>query len=71
MKKKLVLTVFLLMLLFGCVKVQKEESNDKLDDLQKTACEKADEAGTCQTKLIDLGMVMPDECCEAIGKCCE
>lgn len=69
MEKELIVLVLFLVLLSGCAKVQKEETQ-KLDDLQTTACEEADKAGTCQTRLIDVGIVMPDECCEAIGKCC-
>jgi len=70
MKKELIALILLLIFLFGCTKVQKEESEKKLDDLQTTACEEADKAGTCQTRLIEVGIVMPDECCEALGKCC-
>jgi hypothetical protein len=41
-----------------------------LSDLQAEACKIADEAGTCETRLADLGLVLKEECCEVLGKCC-
>jgi len=70
MKKELAILILLLIFLFGCTKVQKEPEK-KLDELQTAACEEADKAGTCQTRLVEVGIVMPDECCEILGKCCE
>ena len=76
--KKQVLALFLIASLFliSCTQIQKpagipEAEPKNLDDLQTTVCEEADKAGTCQTRLIDIGIVMPDECCEALGKCCQ
>jgi len=43
---------------------------NNLSDLQTTACNSADAGGTCSTKLVDLGIVTPDQCCKALGKCC-
>ena len=51
-------------------KVPEEKPETKLDDLQVVVCEEADKAGTCQTRLIEVGIVMPEECCEVLGKCC-
>ena len=66
--KKLIFAFFLIFLfLISCAKVDEEK---KLDELQITACEEADKAGTCQTRLIEVGIVMPSECCEVLGKCC-
>lgn len=41
-----------------------------LSELQITACEAADEGGTCFTKLPDLNLVSTEECCKYLGKCC-
>ena len=41
-----------------------------LSDLQKSACNSADAGHTCQTKLADLGIVSPDDCCKYLDKCC-
>ncbi len=41
-----------------------------LSDFQIAACSAADEAGTCDTRLAELGIVLKEECCGALGKCC-
>lgn len=71
MKKELIILVLLTVLLFGCTKVPDKNPENAIDDLKMTACEEADKAGTCQTRLIEVGIVMPDECCKTLGKCCE
>jgi len=77
--EKPVLVLFLIISLFlvSCTTVPEEikdqdsgTSEKKLDDLQTTLCEEADKAGTCQTRMVDIGIVMPDECCEVLRKCC-
>ena len=70
--KKLILILFLIILIFlvSCAKVPEEKPQKKLDDLQITACEEADKAGTCYSRLIEIGIVMPNECCEILRKCC-
>lgn len=42
-----------------------------LSDIQIAACETADEAGTCGTRLAELGIVLKEECCEILNKCCK
>ena len=42
-----------------------------LSDIQIEACNMAHEAGTCDTRLEDLGIVIKEECCEVLGKCCQ
>ncbi len=71
--KKIMVIFFLIVIVFliGCAKVSDEKLERKLDELQITVCEEADRVGTCQTRLIEVGIVMPDECCESLGKCCE
>ncbi len=42
----------------------------KLTDFQIEACNAADKAGTCDTKLKQLGIVSKEDCCNALSKCC-
>ncbi|MBI2522807.1 hypothetical protein HYW19_00285 [Candidatus Woesearchaeota archaeon] len=42
-----------------------------LSDIQIAACETADEAGTCDTRLAEIGIVLKEECCEILNKCCQ
>ena len=69
--KKIVLFVLLLqlVLLFGCQANQPAESIT-LSDLQIQACNSADEAGTCNSRLPEVGIILAEDCCEALGKCC-
>ena len=39
------------------------------NEIRKTACATADQAGTCTTRLNDLG-ITPEQCCRELGKCC-
>jgi hypothetical protein len=42
-----------------------------LSDLQVTACNAADKAQTCQTRLPKLvGLVAKEDCCRYLKKCC-
>jgi hypothetical protein len=42
-----------------------------LSDLQVTACNAADKAQTCQTRLPKLvGLVTKEDCCRYLQKCC-
>ena len=56
-------------LLSGCTAIQ-VESEATLSELQITACNSADEGGTCDSRLEDLGIVTKAECCINLGKCC-
>ena len=60
-----VMVVVFSTLLVGCA-----QTEDELSELQVTACNSADEAGTCDTKLPELGIVTTGKCCEILGKCC-
>lgn len=42
----------------------------ELSAMAKTACEIADREGTCESRLIELGIVTKEDCCKAIGSCC-
>jgi hypothetical protein len=43
----------------------------QLSELQITACNAAHDAGNCNTRLADIGIVLAEDCCEALGKCCK
>ncbi|MEA3342624.1 MAG: hypothetical protein U9Q92_00520 [archaeon] len=42
-----------------------------LTDFQIEACNAADKAGTCDTKLRQLGIVSKEDCCNSLSKCCQ
>jgi hypothetical protein len=47
------------------------QENVPLSDLQVTACNAADKAQTCQTRLPKLvGLVTKEDCCRYLKKCC-
>ena len=64
--------LFLLLFIVGCVPLSPSDtpSSGTLSDLQITACNAADEAGTCDSRLPEVGIVLSEECCERLGKCC-
>jgi len=75
--------MLLLILLFivSCTPAEttlKDSNNDGMNEitgqhvteLQKTACNSADKAGTCDTKLPRLGFITKEECCAQFEKCC-
>jgi len=75
MIKKLlaVLLILSIIIIAGCSSVEKKPTMNKTNAIsliKSTACNKADEAGTCFTKLMDLGIVTPEECCQQMNKCC-
>jgi len=45
--------------------------NNPLSDLQKEACNSADQGGTCYTKLAELDIVSAEDCCKYMAKCCK
>lgn len=66
--KKIILALILILFLVGCKEIPEEKPS--LSELQVAACDAADEAETCDTRLIEVGIVMPNECCEVLDKCC-
>jgi len=62
----LIFLVIITMTIVGCTNKEKVG----LTELQITACESADEGGSCDTKLEELGIITKEECCEILGKCC-
>jgi hypothetical protein len=53
--------------LVGCTPLGEKS---ELSELQVTACNTADDGGTCDTKLPELELVTTGQCCEILGKCC-
>lgn len=43
---------------------------EAIQEFQVTACNAADKAGTCDSRLNELGIVSKEECCESLGRCC-
>ena len=73
MKTFVLILLVLIILLSGCKVSEYKESKKEqgsLSDMQITACNTAHDAKTCDTRLPDLGIVLKEECCEALGKCC-
>ena len=66
-------TPFILILLViittGCTII--EEPKIELSELQIIACETANNAGTCNTRLAEVGIVTKENCCSALDLCCE
>ena len=66
----LILLIFII-LVAGCQKNPEPKAEAKtLSDMQVTACNTANGAGTCNTRLPELGIVLKEDCCKALGKCC-
>ena len=71
MQKVVIFLVLAAVLLFVFDYVAEQSSDDiVLSELQVLACEAADEARTCSSRLPDVGIVLQEECCQALGKCC-
>ena len=72
MQKVVMFLVLAVLLLFLFDYVAEQSSEDVvLVELQVLACEAADEAGTCSSRLPEVGIVLQEECCQALGKCCQ
>lgn len=81
MKKLALILLIFIIFIYGCGQVsqlppppaQVPDANmqeKSLSDIQVTACDTAHDAGTCETRLAELGIVLKEDCCEVLGKCC-
>ena len=75
MKKIILFLLILVILIVGCQSYQAKEeivskSQKTLSDMQVTACNTANDAKTCDTRLAELGIVLKEDCCKSLGKCC-
>lgn len=41
-----------------------------IHDLQMTACISAEKGATCNTRLPELDLIAPEDCCRLFEKCC-
>ena len=64
------LLIVLFLFLVSCNEIGKKEINKTLSELQVTACNSADEAKTCDTRLSEVGIVSKEDCCNILKKCC-
>ena len=65
----IVLLILSLIFLISCTPAQGPPPKT-LNDMQMTACNSADAAGSCDTRLPEVGIVLKEECCKNLGKCC-
>ena len=75
MKKFILILLILIILIAGCQKNPEPKTEIKKDakqlsDMQVTACNTANDAGTCDTRLAELGIVLKEDCCWVLEKCC-
>ena len=72
MKKRflilIAIAVITTILITGCSGQQKIKTT--LSELQIEACNSADAAKTCDTRLAEVGIVLKEDCCRELGKCC-
>ena len=59
--------LILIILITAC---QTKKELKTLSDMQVTACNTAHQAQTCDTRLAELGIVLKEDCCQILGKCC-
>ena len=69
MRKWMIVLLIISLFLISCAPAQGPPPKT-LNDMQMTACNSADAAGTCDTRLPEVGIVLKEECCKNLGKCC-
>ena len=76
MKKTILISLSFLIIIIiavGCQTTPQNKLSDKqksLSELQIEACNSADAAKTCDTRLAEVGIVLKEDCCKELGKCC-
>jgi hypothetical protein len=77
--KKIIIVLIFLIIIVGCQQnIPEEKTTTEMEDitgkhileLEKTACDAADKASTCETKLASLGFITKEDCCKKYQKCC-
>lgn len=68
--KIIIFLLILLIIISGCEISEQPKPKKELLELQIEACTTADTAGTCDSRLTEVGIVLKEECCEVLGKCC-
>ena len=67
------LFVLIVIIAVGCKTTTQNKVSDKqkaLSELQIEACNSAAAAKTCDTRLAEVGIVLKEDCCKELGKCC-
>ena len=68
---KVMFLLTFLVLLTSCALLSPSDApQSTLSNMQITACNAANQAGTCNSRLPEVGIVLQEECCEQLGKCC-
>ena len=73
MNKHLTFIIILPFVTNACNRIDAKKTGEStiiLSDMQVTACNTANDASTCDTRLAELGIVLKEDCCKALGKCC-
>ena len=76
MKKTFLISLLFVLIVItavGCQTTPQNKISDKqktLSDMQVEACNSADAAKTCDTRLTEVGIVLKEDCCKNLGKCC-
>ena len=76
MKKTILISLLFLIIVIiavGCQITTQNKVSDKqksLSELQIEACNSAAAAKTCDTRLAEVGIVLKEDCCKELGKCC-
>ena len=68
----LILFLLIIVIVVGCKNIQqnKVDKSKTLSELQIEACNSAAAAKTCDTRLAEVGIVLKEDCCRVLGKCC-
>jgi hypothetical protein len=75
-KMKMLMIFLSTLIVFSLVSCSKQATEAppvtgaSIQDLKETACAAADQAGTCSTRLPELGFITKEDCCELFKKCC-
>ena len=67
------LFVLIVIIAVGCQTTPQNKISDKqksLSELQIEACNSAAAAKTCDTRFAEVGIVLKEDCCRELGKCC-
>ena len=65
--------LIIVIIAIGCQITPQNKLSDKqktLSDMQIEACNSAAAAKTCDTKLPEVGIVLKEDCCNELRKCC-
>ena len=66
----LLFVVLVIIFIAGCKGQDKGKAITGLSELQIEACNSADAAKTCDTRLAEVGIVLKEDCCRELEKCC-